>query len=86
MSIKNERLLSKAKKLAKKGEVDQARQIYSKILKSFPNNLEAKKGLLFLDSSTKLSPTKEQLDNVINLYSSGKLKEAITSVQALIEN
>ena len=86
MSIKNERLLSKAKKLAKKGEVDQARQIYSKILKSFPNNLEAKKGLLFLDSPIKLSPTKEQLDNVINLYSSGKLKEAITSVQALIEN
>ena len=34
MSIKNERLLSKAKKLLKKGQFNEAREIYLNILKN----------------------------------------------------
>ena len=48
MSIKNERLISRAKKLIKKGENEQAKEIYLNILKSFPNNQEAKKGINLL--------------------------------------
>ena len=85
MSIKNERQLVRAKKLIKKGESSQAREIYLDILKSFPNNQDAKKGLLFLDRPIKFHPTKDELNDVINLYSSNKIKEASIAVQALIE-
>ena len=40
MSLKTERLLARAKKLTKKGEFEQAKEIYLNILNSFPNNQE----------------------------------------------
>ena len=41
MSIKTQRLLTKAKKLVKSNELDKAKEIYLFILESFPNNNEA---------------------------------------------
>ena len=60
MSIKAERLLIRAKKLVKKGDTNKAKEMYIDILNSFPNNLEAKKGIDSLEKNTHklLNPTK----------------------------
>jgi len=84
MSIKTERLLSRAKKLAKKGEINEAQNIYESIIKSSPNNSEAKKGLLSLNRQNNSNSKNDKLDEVMKFYSSGKLNEALTSVEDLI--
>ena len=86
MSIITQRLLARAKKLTKKGEIEEARKIYSTVLKSFPNNQEAKKGLSTLDQDKKIHPTQLQLDEVMNFYSSGQMKEALTAVNLLLND
>ena len=85
MSLKTDRLASRAKKLIKKGEIEEAKKIYSNILKSFPNNLEAKKGMKLLQQGKETRPTQANLDEVMGLYSSGQIKEALVCVEALIE-
>ena len=85
MSIKNERLISRAKKLIKKGEIDEAKEIYLNILESFPNNQEAKKGLKVLKEGKEIHPSQANLDEVMGFYSSGQIKEALISVEALIQ-
>ena len=85
MSIKTERLISRAKKLIKKGEVEQAKKIYSNILKSFPNNQEAKKGFNLLKKTNEVRPTQAQLDEVMSLYSSSQMDEALKMVRLLIK-
>ena len=84
MTIKTERLLAKAKKLIKKRELDGAREIYNDILKTFPNNQEAKKGLLILNQGLDIKPSQEELDEVMKLYSSSQIKEALTILKSLI--
>ena len=84
MSIKTERLLSKAKKLAKKGENKQAKDIYSHILKNFPNNQIAKKEINLLGKD--LHPTQVQLDEVMRFYATGDIKNALDYVESLIKD
>ena len=84
MSLKTDRLLSRAKKLIKKGETEKARKIYLDILKKFPKNLEASKGLSSFDQKENISPTKEQLDSVMSYYSKGDFKRAIDILSPLI--
>ena len=86
MSIKNERLLSKAKKLLKKGQFNEARDIYLNILKSFPKNLEAKKALLIIDQMPQNKPSQNQLDEVMGFFSHSQFERAQISVQKLIED
>ena len=86
MSIKNERLLSKAKKLLKKGHFDEAQDIYLKIIKSFPNNKEAKKGLFTLNKSTERKPSRNQLDEVLKFFSNSQFDKAQLLVQKLIKD
>lgn len=86
MTIKTDRLISRAKKLVKKGENEQAKEIYSNILKSYPNNQEAKKGISILEKVKEIHPTQAQLDEVMRFYSSGQINEALTAVAVLIEN
>ena len=69
MSIKTERLIIRAKKLIKKGEIEEARVIYKEILKDFPNNTEATKGLSSLNQEKKKSPNQEQIEQLMNFYS-----------------
>ena len=71
MSIKTERLLIRAKKLTKKGNIGEAREIFSSILQSSPNNLEAQKGLSILEQVNEKRPTQKQLDEVMQFYSQG---------------
>ena len=86
MTIKTQRLLTRAKKLAKKGQIDQAQKIYSSILKSFPNNQEAKKDLPILGQRKERNPTQGQLDEVIYLYSNNKFQETIDKIEDLNKN
>ena len=83
MAIKTQRLLARAKKLIKKGEIEEAQKIYSGVLKSFPNNQEAKNGLLF-KKSIESKPTQFELDEVMNLYSSGQVQETLSKINLLI--
>ena len=86
MSLKTERLLARANKLIKKGELKAARDIYSNILKSFPSNLEAKKRLINLDQNKTLSPPQDQIDQIMKLYSSDQAQEAQISITKLISD
>ena len=86
MSIKNERLLARAKKLVKKGDIKEAREIYSNILQSFPNNQEALKGLSILNQTTEIRPSQKHLDDVMQFYSLGQMDKAQLAVQDLISS
>ena len=48
MTVKTQRLLDRAKKIAKKGGHEEAQKLYETVLEDSPNNQEAKKGLLAL--------------------------------------
>ena len=48
MTIKTQRLLARAKKIAKKGNHKEARKLYTTVLEASPNNQEAKNELLTL--------------------------------------
>ena len=89
MSIKNDRLLSKAKKLLKKGEIKEARKIYLSILEAFPKNVQALNSLKELDKKvTKVKHknlSRAQLDSIINLINSGQIKQAIGSINRLMQ-
>ena len=50
MAVKTKKLLLKAKGLAKRGMIDQARQIYGQILDVYPNNIQAKRAIEHIDS------------------------------------
>ena len=86
MSIKNDRLLSKAKKLVKKGELKEARKIYLNILEYSPSNKEAKIGLKSIENEDAAQLSQEQLDYVIQQYSSGQMDKALLSIKELIQD
>jgi len=86
MSIKAERLLIRAKKLIKKGDIREARELYSSILQSSPNNLEALKSLSMLDQKNETRPAQKQLDEVMHFYSQGQMDKAQLLVKDLIIN
>jgi tetratricopeptide (TPR) repeat protein len=89
--IKPERLLSRAKSNAKKGEIEEARKLYSMVLETYPQNKQAKKGLKTLQyikevKKNQSHPLPAQVDFVIALYSQGKIQEAFDSVETLIKD
>ncbi|ALE02754.1 tetratricopeptide repeat-containing sulfotransferase family protein [Candidatus Pseudothioglobus singularis] len=86
MSLKTERLLSRAKKLAKNGQVKEAKEIYSNIIKTFPNNLLARKEIKLLENKKVANPTQAQLDEVMRFYSSGEIEQALKYVESLIKD
>lgn len=85
MSIKTERLINRAKKLSKRGEIERAKETYLSILKVSPNNQTAKKELSNLDKKYTRSLAKSRLDHVMKLYSSGSIQEALNAVSILIK-
>ena len=66
-------MLNRANSLVKKGDIDIAEEIYQTILKSFPLNLRAKRGLSILDESkqkniiTNQNPP-EDVENLLNYH------------------
>ena len=86
MTLKTQRLLVRAKKLIKKGQLDEAQKIYSVVLSSSPDNKVAKKELSILHQRKETGPTKSQLDFVMQLYTSGQIQEALSATQLLIKD
>ena len=87
MTIKTERLLTRAKKIAKKGDIEEARRLYTEILEALPNNKEAKNGLLALEQAKdQLKPSKSEIQSVVALHSNGQIQEALDRVETLIKD
>ena len=85
MSIKTQRLLSRAKKLITKGEIKAAKQIYISIIESHPLNKEAKIGLFELNQIKEVKPNKSQLDALVGLHKTGQFQEALAAINGLIK-
>ena len=74
--------LLKAKLFHKKGQLNQALEIYSEILNKWPNNIKAKQGVLKvyegnLPSKTYSTDSKIQIQVLSNLLKTGKLASAL---------
>jgi protein O-GlcNAc transferase len=83
--------LARAKSHAKKGQVDEARQLYHGVLEAFPQNQQAKKGLKALqegqvNKKNPSGPPQAQIEAVISLYSQGQAQEALRASETLIKD
>ena len=85
MSIKIDRLLLRAKKLSKKGQLDEAKEIYVSVLESFPSNKEAKNSLLELNQNKETKPNKNQLEAIVDLHKTGQFQKALSVIDDLIK-
>ena len=82
MTIKSQRLLARAKKIANKGEIEEARKLYTLVLEASPNNQEAINGLLAIQQSEdQLGLSKAEIQSVIMLYSNGQIQEALDTIE-----
>ena len=87
MTIKTQRLLARAKKIAKKGDHKEARKLYKTVLEASPNNQEAKNELLALQQvKDHLKPPKSEIQSVFALYSNGQIQEALDAVETLTKD
>ena len=89
MKLNTQKLLLKANKLLKKGEIKEARQVYLSILEVFPKNVQAHNGLKELakkvNKVNQINLSRAQLGPVINLINSGQIKKAIGAINPLIQ-
>tara|TARA_B100001079_G_scaffold121710_1_gene104472 strand:+ start:126 stop:449 length:324 start_codon:yes stop_codon:yes gene_type:complete len=87
MTIKTQRLLDRAKKIAKKGKHEEAQKLYETVLEDSPNNEEAKNGLLALqqDKGQRSAPEVE-IQSVFALYSNGHTQEALDACETLTKD
>ena len=81
-SLNVDQALKRAKSLAKKGELEQATELYSAVLEKFPANKRAQEGLKSLERQ---GPPREQIAGVNALYKRGQLQEALEQGTALAE-
>ena len=83
------RLLKKAKAHEKKGQVEEAIQLYLTILEAFPKNQETIKRLKQLRSeilqNSSVDQKQYEINAVIELYSQGNIQQSLQSAQALIK-
>ena len=87
MKRKTQRLLARAKKIAKKGNHKEARKLYTTVLEASPNNQEAKNELLALQQvKDHLKPPKSEIQSVFALYSNGQIQEALDAVETLTKD
>ena len=81
--------LNRAKSYISIGETVEARKLYRVILNSFPNNKLALKGLRGLNQHERYNntynPSKELVDQLINLYNQGQLSSVVIKAEALIK-
>ena len=85
--ISVDKALLRAKSHAKKGDIEEAKKLYLVVLRVFPKNKRAQKGLAALNkpkqSVTTQGPPKDMIDQLINLYNQGQLVLAAEQAQAL---
>tara|TARA_B110000008_G_scaffold276479_1_gene315843 strand:- start:242 stop:2059 length:1818 start_codon:yes stop_codon:yes gene_type:complete len=86
MTIKTERLLSRAKKLYTKGNFSEAESIYLEVLKLAPNNKDAKNAISALKNKKNIVPIPQsELQSAVFLVNNGKIQEALQVVEPLID-
>ncbi len=89
MSLSVDLALRKARRHAKRGEVDLAVQKYQSVLEKYPQNKRAIEGLKALQqptavyAATNAAPSQAQIDGLIALFNQGKLQEALVEGEAL---
>ena len=85
MTLKTDRLLTRARKIANKGEIEEAEKLYSMILEASPENKEAKDELLALKhQKVQQEPPHEKIHSVISLFTNNQFQEALDDVNTLI--
>ena len=78
-----QRFFSRAEKLKKKGEFDKAKEIYLAILEISPKNQIAMNELRAIDEVESKRNAKDRLDEVMRLYSSGRIEDSLALVLPL---
>jgi tetratricopeptide (TPR) repeat protein len=87
MTIKTERLLSRAKKLFTKGNFAEAESIYLEVLKLAPNNKDAKNAISALKNKKNIVPIPQsELQSAVSFVTNGNISEALKIVEPLIKN
>jgi len=85
MELKTERLLTRARKIANKGEIEEAEKLYSMVLEDSPDNKEAKDELSALKHrKLQQEPPREKIHSVISLFTNNQIQEALDDVKTLI--
>lgn len=87
MKLNPQKLLDRAERIAKQGNVNEAKKLYSSVLKSYPKSIRAIKGLKSLEinkiSDSKQEISREEINSVYALYTEGMIEEAIDKIQIL---
>ena len=86
MVFKTKKLLMKAKGLAKRGMMDQARQIYNQILEVYPNNVEAKRSVEYISSiisAEEVLPAQSYLLELKKMLDQGRFQDVVARSKTL---
>jgi len=87
MKINPQKLLARAQRMLKNGDSEDAKKIYLAILEVYPKSAVAIKGLKDLEKNINFESQKnisrEELNSVYFLYSSGKSQEAVDKINDL---
>jgi len=85
MKLKTQRIFDRAEKLKKKGKIKEAQILYEKILANEPQNLKIKSKIATLQKNNpqEVAP-RDQVQSIINLFSIGKVENAINEIESLI--
>ena len=85
-----EQALEKAKSHTKKGELAEAQALYSTILKAFPNNKKAQRGLAASGKATQPNATQSSpqaaINQLANLFNQGQLALVAQQAERLIKD
>lgn len=90
MKVPVDRLLSQAKRHAKKGELAQAAELYRTVLAAFPGNRHARQGLAALgvqapDQAAAMTPLEQEINALNTLYGQRRLDDVVKKATALLE-
>lgn len=91
MKIPVDQALSRAKRLAQKGRIEEARKLYQGVIDSFPKNQRALQALAALESSGPGTPTPAHaklgppINDLSKLYQQGRLKDLVERGTLLVE-
>ena len=87
MTLKTQRLLTRARKIANKGEIEEAKKLYSMVLEASPENKEVQDELLSLKHrKVHQEPPQEKIHSVISLFTNNQIQEALDDVKTLINS
>ena len=84
MKLKTQRILDRAKKMVKDGQIKEAKTLYEKLLKKEPQNHSVKKALANIKNiKPQENAPREQVQEIINLFNEGLLDKAIDEINTL---